>query len=68
MNCHEHPGLNSKATVELYNISKSEASLRRKTEKRLEEKRALKEAEKLLKAKAKEKERAEKEKESARKA
>jgi MscS family membrane protein len=49
-------------------VVEEEENLRRKTEKRLEEKRALKEAEKLLKAKAKEKERAEKEKESARKA
>ena len=33
MNCEERPELNSRATVELYNVDKSAASLRRKTEK-----------------------------------
>ncbi|KAH8059611.1 endonuclease [Aureococcus anophagefferens] len=33
VNCEEHPELDSKAIVELYDVDKSEASLRKKTEK-----------------------------------
>ena len=33
VNADEHPELDSRATVELYGVEKSEASLRRKTEK-----------------------------------